>query len=269
MEDMLDRGVARKPSEEELQKWSGLLFYISHLAVVNPKSNSTPVRIVFNSSQVYMGTSLNSCLAKGPDCYMNNLLGILLRWREEQEALVGDIHKMFNSVSLKPLEQHCYRTFLWRDLKTGQALDVYVMTRVNTADILAPAISTEAIYKTADMFESDSPKSANLLKTSSYVDRLNDSLPSKSEGIEGSRETEKMLATGGFTVKCWQFSQESGTRTGSELSSKNDEANLHSAPDRTHQTMLNGTDGKLRVLPQALPLVLTGRNCFGTSDDYI
>ena len=69
MEDMLDRGVARMPSEEELQKLSGLLFYISHLAVVNPKSNSTPVRIVFNSSQVYVGTSLNSCLAKGSVLY--------------------------------------------------------------------------------------------------------------------------------------------------------------------------------------------------------
>ena len=122
MEDMLDRGVAKKLSEEEVHKWSGPLFYISHLAVVNPKSNSTPVRIVFNSSQVYKGNCLNSCLAKGPDCHMNNLLGILLRWREEQVALVGDIRK--NSVYLKPLEQHCHR-FLWRNLKTDQAPGVY------------------------------------------------------------------------------------------------------------------------------------------------
>ena len=98
MEDMLDRGVAKKLSEEEIQQWSDPFLYISHLAVVNPKLNSTPVCIVFNSSQVYKGTSLNSCLAKGPDSYMNNLLGILLRWKEEQVALVGDIRKMFNSV---------------------------------------------------------------------------------------------------------------------------------------------------------------------------
>ena len=201
---------------------------------------------------------------------MNNLLGILLRWREEQVALIiRVIRKMFNSVYLKPLERHCYRTFLWRDLKTDQALDVYVMTRVNMGDILVPAISTEAIYKTADMFQIDSPKAANLLKTSSYVDILIDSLPSKCEAIEGSRETENMFVKGGFTVKCWQFSQESGTRTGNELSSKNDEANLPSGPDRTHPNMLKGSDGKLRVLPQALPLVLTRRNCFGTGDDYI
>ena len=136
------------------------------------------------------GTSLNFCLAKGPDCFMNSLLGILLRWREVKVALVGDICKMFNSVFLKPLERHCYR-FLWRDLKTDQALDVYVMTRVNMADTPAPAISTKAIYQTADMFESDSPKAANLLKRSSYVDDIIGSQPRKSEAIQGSREKKK------------------------------------------------------------------------------
>lgn len=38
--------------------------------------------------------------------------------------------------------------------------------------------------------------------TRSYVDDLIDSLPSKSEAIEGSRGTQNMLAKGGFTVKC-------------------------------------------------------------------
>ena len=168
---MVVRGVARKLSQKEMQYWSGPKFYISHLAVVNTRSCSTPVRIVFNSSQVCQGMSLNSCLAKGPDCYMNNLIGILLRWREEQVALVGDIHKMFHSIHLKPLEQRCHR-FLWRDLETDQEPDVYVVIRVNMGDTPAPAISTEAMYKTADMFETDSPKVANLLKKSSYVDDL-------------------------------------------------------------------------------------------------
>ena len=172
------------------------------MTVVTRKSNSTPVRIVFNSSQVYKGTSLNSCLAKGPDCYMNNLLCILLRWREEQIALVGDIRKMVNSVYLKPLEKHCHR-FLWRNLKTDQAPDVHGMTPVNMGDTPAPAFSTEAIYKTADMFESDSPKAAKLLKRSSYVDDLIDSEPTKSEALEVARKTENMLAKGGFTAKCW------------------------------------------------------------------
>ena len=79
---MVEGGVARKLSPQELKNWTGPAFYISDLAVVNPRSNSTPVLIVFNSSQTH-GVSLNSCLAKGPDSYMNNLVGILLCWREE------------------------------------------------------------------------------------------------------------------------------------------------------------------------------------------
>ena len=85
IQDMVDRNVARKLSNGELE---GPKFYISHLAVNNPQS--TPVRIVFNSSQEYHEVSLNDALYKGSDAYMNNLLGLLLRWREERIVMVGD-----------------------------------------------------------------------------------------------------------------------------------------------------------------------------------
>jgi hypothetical protein len=183
MDDMVDRCVARKLSSEEVKSWTGPVFYISHLAVVNPHSNSTPVRIVFNSSQTHKGVSLNACLAKGPDSYMNNLVGILLRWREERVALIGDIRKMFNSVYLKALEQHCHR-FLWRDLQQHRPPDIYVIQRVNMGDTPAPAISTEAVYKTAELYREDSPQAANLLKHSSYVDDLIDSRPSKPDALK-------------------------------------------------------------------------------------
>ena len=70
--------VAKKLTTAELDKWQEPKFYISHLAITNPKSTSTPVRIVFNSSQVFNRISLNVGLAKGPDSYLNNLMGILL-----------------------------------------------------------------------------------------------------------------------------------------------------------------------------------------------
>lgn len=200
---MVHREVARPLTAKELQDWNGPVFYTSHLAMVNPKSNSTPVCIVLSSSQVYQGVFLNSCLAKGP----NNFIGILLRWREEAVALVGDIPKMFNSVYLKELEKHCHR-FLWRDLHVDRPPDVYIMERVNMGDTPAPAISTEAIYKTADRFEEESPRAAKLLKKSSYVDDLIDSRPSLSDAILVGKETEGMLAKGGFSVKCWQLSGE-------------------------------------------------------------
>ena len=48
IKDMLHRDVAKILTAEEIAKWDGPVFYLSHLAVVNPKSTSTPVRIVFS-----------------------------------------------------------------------------------------------------------------------------------------------------------------------------------------------------------------------------
>ena len=132
---MVVRGAARKLTLEEEKSWTGPKFYINHLAVVNPKSKSTPIRIVFNSSHVHKGMSLNNCLAKGPDTFTNSGIGILLRWREEPIALVGDIRKMFHCVFLRPLEQHCHR-FLWRGMDTNKEADIYVMQRVNMGVVL-------------------------------------------------------------------------------------------------------------------------------------
>jgi hypothetical protein len=201
IEDMVLRGVARKLSAKELSNWKGPKFYISHLAVVNPKSSTTPVRIVFNSSQKYEGVSLNSFLAKGPDNYLNSLLGILLRWREGQVALVNDVSKMYHSVFTTPVEQHCHR-FLWRDFEDRQP-DIYVIQRVNMGDRPAGAISTEALYKTADMFEGQFPNVSFLLRKSTYVDDIVHSVESFEEAMQLKGDTEYVLSQAGFTLKEW------------------------------------------------------------------
>ena len=46
------------------------------------------------------------------------------------------------------------------------------MTRVNMGDRPAGQISTEAVYKTAELFEADSPNAAKLLRDSTYVDDI-------------------------------------------------------------------------------------------------
>lgn len=92
IDDMISRGAARLVTEEELASYDGPQYYITHFAVMNPKSKSTPCRIVFNSSANYMGHSLNEYLAKGPSL-LNVLIGILLRFRTGRYAFIGDILK--------------------------------------------------------------------------------------------------------------------------------------------------------------------------------
>ena len=100
LNDMIDRGVARRVTKEELNEYKGTKFYISHHDVMNPNSVSTPMRVVFNSSaRTKGGVSLNDCLAKGPSL-LNEMLGILMRFRQNQFAFIGDISKMFHSIEI-------------------------------------------------------------------------------------------------------------------------------------------------------------------------
>ena len=93
VKDMVNREVARKLSKDEIDNYKGPVHYISHHEVLKPDSKSTPVRIVFNSSAIYMGHVLIDYWAKGPDL-LNNLLGVLIRFRENEVAFMGDISKM-------------------------------------------------------------------------------------------------------------------------------------------------------------------------------
>ena len=107
IEDMVDREVARKLTLKELKEYKGPIHYISHHEVLKPDSKSTPVRIVFNSSARYLGHALNNYWAKGPHL-LNDLLGILIRFRENKIALIGDIKKMYHTVKTKTIDQHTH-----------------------------------------------------------------------------------------------------------------------------------------------------------------
>ena len=114
VKDMVNREVARKLSKDEIDNYKGPVHYISHHEVLKPDSKSTPVRIVFNSSANYMGHVLNDYWAKGPDL-LNNLLGVLIRFRENEVAFMGDISKMYHTVKRTLIDQHTHR-FLWRNM---------------------------------------------------------------------------------------------------------------------------------------------------------
>ena len=279
--DMEERQVARILSEEELKSWSGPKFYLSHLAVENPKSTTTPVRIVFNSSQLYKGVSLNFFLAKVPDTFKTNLLGMLIRFREGPVVLIGDIKKMYNSVYLDELEQHTHR-FLWRDLEVDSPPNIWCITRVNMGDKPAGAIAIEAKDLTADLFQHDQRDAATFIKASAYVDDLVDSVESLQVAQDLAEGADRILSKGGFKVKSWAF----GGRNVSEASSEEQKVlGVHWIASKDvvlFKVHLNFSPKKCNVrtepdllpsqVPRSLPLVLTRRlvlqQVMGVFDPY-
>ena len=207
IKNMVNRGAARKLTNTEARDYKGPIFYIAHHAIIKPTSSSTPCRIVFNSSAKFKGHALNDYYAKGPDS-LNNLLGILLRFREEQVALVGDISKMFHSIQIPELDQMTHR-FLWRDLETHRYPDTYVMTALNMGDKPSGSIAISALKKTAETKRKDNPDSSKVIIDNSYMDNIVDSVASYDLATSTTKEVDTILALGGFRVKRWFISGQS------------------------------------------------------------
>ena len=204
MRDMVRRGIARELTTQELKYFQGPVHYLNHHEVTKPEFMSTPLRIVFNSSASFMGHVLNDYWAKRPDI-LNNILGILLRFREERVGLVGDISKMFNAIRLAEKDQQVHR-FLWRYMDTTQEPTHYVLTAVAFGDRPSGTIAMVALQSIAEMNKSQCQAAAEMIMKNSYVDDLIQSVSHAAVAKALAKDVQSILKKGGFHIKHWVMS---------------------------------------------------------------
>ena len=89
MEDLFQKGYAEKSPNAS----DGNKCYISHHGVHN-LAKPEKIRVVFDCSLEYLRYALNKQLIPGPDL-TNQIVGVLIRFREEQVAFMGDTEAMF------------------------------------------------------------------------------------------------------------------------------------------------------------------------------
>lgn len=94
MEKIISKGHASPIPTEDLEVPDGQVWYLSHFGVYHPKK-PTQIRVVFDSSAEYNDVSLNKELLSGPDL-ANSLIGVLIRFRREEVAVMCDIEQMFH-----------------------------------------------------------------------------------------------------------------------------------------------------------------------------
>ena len=201
--EMVERGVARKVKPEELSSWKGHVNFLPHLAALNPRSKTTPVRICFDASRPQGGgPSLNQILAKGPDRFLNNLAGVIVSFKNGREASKGDVKKMYNAVFL--VEEDCYvQCFLWRDMDESKEPETYQIIVNNIGVKPAGAIATTALYKSADEHKNEFPVTVRQVKNQSYVDDFGLTGSSKQELKNRRDEADVILKHAGMKVKKW------------------------------------------------------------------
>lgn len=114
MSEIIQRGDAEEVNDcgKEGETW-----YLPHHCVFHPKKPNK-LRVVFDCSARYNGCSLNDHLLQGPDM-INNLNGILIRFRQHPIALMCDVEKMYHQFHVSESDRD-YLHFLWKNGEFNQ-----------------------------------------------------------------------------------------------------------------------------------------------------
>ena len=141
MKQVISKGHASRASPTKAGK-----YYLPHFPVFNEKKGK--IRIVYDGSAEFHGLSLNRALIQGPD-QMNGLIGVLLRWRFGEVALICDVDQFFHNFHV-PAEDRDYLRFFWVDGDDPCGTPVeYCMNVHNFGNCSSPAVANFALRRTA------------------------------------------------------------------------------------------------------------------------
>lgn len=172
------------PLKENEECW-----YLPTFGVFHPQKPDN-IRVVFDSSAKHSGMSLNDALLKGPDLN-NSLVGVLIRFRKEQVAVLADIQQMFHCFLVRS-DHRNYLRFLWhRDNDISKEIIDHRMRVHVFGNSPSPSV---AIYGLRKAFQEGAHKygadTVTFVKCHFYVDDGLISVPTDNEAISLLKRTQ-------------------------------------------------------------------------------
>ena len=202
MADLLRKGYAKRVHTAQLEQLSTPIWYLPHHPVFHPQKPDK-VRVVFDCSAKYRGTSLNDQLLQGPDL-TNTLVGVLTRFREESVALMSDVEAMFHQVKVRPDDRNALRFLWWPDGDLSKQAEEFQMTVHLFGGTSSPSCANFALRKTADDNEGDfDPETIQTIRRNFYVDDCLKAVKSESSAVKLADQLSRCLAKGGFRLTKW------------------------------------------------------------------
>ncbi|XP_074655643.1 uncharacterized protein LOC141909156 [Tubulanus polymorphus] len=194
-DDYVEKGYSRKLSETEANQPSPKKWYLPHHAVFNP--NKKKIRVVFDAAACYSGVSLNNQLISGPNL-LQSLPGVLLRFGQEQVAVIADVEAMYHQVRIAEMDQPALRYF-WRNLE-DRPPDIYQMLVNIFAARCSASIANYALKMTARDAK-DVPQAVHdAVLRDFYMDDFLKSVKTVLKAIEMLSQVSYTVAVGGFRL---------------------------------------------------------------------
>ena len=199
MEEYVSKGYAELVPEVERNLSDKSVWYLPHHGVYK-NGDPTKVRVVFDCAATCDRTSLNQQLFTGPDL-VNNLCGVLLRFREYRYTLVADIEAMFHQVKVPVSDRNSLRFLWWSGGDLTNKPKNYRMTAHPFGATSSPSCASLALKRTIEEnLTGFGDRIAELAKRAFYVDDCLLSFPSVEEVVKFGRILKTGLSRGGFNL---------------------------------------------------------------------
>lgn len=134
--------------DKEKEHW-----YLPTFGGYHPKKPDQ-IRVVFDSSAEYDGTSLNDVLLSGPDLN-NTLLGVLLLFRKEPIAIAIDVEQMFYCFVVREDDRDYLRYLWYKDNDISKNVVDYRMKVHVFGNSPSPAIAIYCMRRAAQRGEQE------------------------------------------------------------------------------------------------------------------
>ncbi|XP_022836586.1 uncharacterized protein LOC111363955, partial [Spodoptera litura] len=175
-------------------------FFIPHHGVERESSLTTKLRVVFNaSSPTTSGTSFNDLQMIGPTV-QDDLMSILLRFRQYKYVVCADVEKMYRQVVVHPDDRHLQQ-ILWRE-NPLEPMVAYQLNTVTYGTASAPFLATRCLRQIG--LDCTDNKIATIIKHDFYVDDLLSGGDTVEEVREIRRKVTVELASAGMPLRKWK-----------------------------------------------------------------
>ena len=172
-------------------------WYIPHHGVYHPKKNK--IRVVFDCSAKFKGSSLNDHLLSGPDL-TNNVIGVLCRFSKYRYAITCDVEKMFHQFVPREEDRDYLRFLWWPDGDVKQEPKEYRMKVHLFGATSSPGCASYGLKHMANEEKKAYPIAAQFISHDFYVDDGLASLESVEEAVDLVQGAREICKKGGLRL---------------------------------------------------------------------
>ncbi|XP_006812172.1 uncharacterized protein LOC102802124 [Saccoglossus kowalevskii] len=196
MQSIISAGDAELVEKQEEEV--GHVWYIPHHGVYHLKKPGK-IRVVFDCSARYKGTSLNDHLLQGPD-QINFLVGVLCRFRKEKIAIMCDIERMFHRFRVAEQDRDFLRFLWWKNDDIDSDPVVYKMRVHLFGAVSSPVCANYGLKRIAKDNQQYGSDVVYFVNRNFYVDDGLQSVESVSKAVKLIQDVHDLCAEGNLRL---------------------------------------------------------------------